>query len=80
MPTFTEDESRIVVSVELPPGSTLDDTTATTDAMREAVKGIDGVKSRFWSSAAPRPLATATSAAPPSPSSSTGSTTGWNAS
>lgn len=40
-----EDESRIVVSVELPPGSTLDDTAATTDAMREIVKDIDGVKS-----------------------------------
>ena len=40
-----EDESRIVVSVELPPGSTLDDTAATTDAMREVVKDIDGVDS-----------------------------------
>ncbi|MCU0903842.1 MAG: efflux RND transporter permease subunit [Tabrizicola sp.] len=40
-----EDESRIVASVELPPGSTLDDTAATTDAMRDAVKDIDGVKS-----------------------------------
>lgn len=40
-----EDESRIVVSVELPPGSTLDDTTATTDAMRDVIKDIDGVKS-----------------------------------
>ncbi len=40
-----EDESRIVVSVELPPGSTLDDTAATTDAMREVVRKIDGVKS-----------------------------------
>ncbi|MBL9074758.1 efflux RND transporter permease subunit [Tabrizicola sp.] len=40
-----EDESRIVVSVELPPGSTLDDTAATTDAMREAIVDIDGVKS-----------------------------------
>ena len=40
-----EDESRIVVSVELPPGSTLDDTAATTDAMRDLVKDIDGVKS-----------------------------------
>ena len=40
-----EDESRIVVSVELPPGSTLDDTAATTDAMRDIVKDIDGVKS-----------------------------------
>ena len=40
-----EDESRIVVSVELPPGSTLDDTAATTDRMREAVLDIEGVKS-----------------------------------
>lgn len=40
-----EDESRIVVSVELPPGSTLDDTAATTDAMRDIVKDIEGVNS-----------------------------------
>ncbi|MBN8630610.1 MAG: efflux RND transporter permease subunit [Rhodobacterales bacterium] len=40
-----EDESRIVVSVELPPGSKLDDTAATTDAMRDAVKDIEGVDS-----------------------------------
>jgi multidrug efflux pump subunit AcrB len=40
-----EDESRIIVSVELPPGSTLDDTAATTDAMRQAVTDIDGVRS-----------------------------------
>ncbi|NHB77647.1 efflux RND transporter permease subunit [Rhodobacter calidifons] len=40
-----EDESRIVASVELPPGSTLDDTAATTDAMRDLVKDIDGAKS-----------------------------------
>ncbi|HOZ33362.1 MAG TPA: efflux RND transporter permease subunit, partial [Tabrizicola sp.] len=40
-----EDESRIVVSVELPPGSTLDDTVSTTDAMRDAIGDIDGVKS-----------------------------------
>lgn len=40
-----EDESRIVVSVELPPGSTLDDTGATTDAMLAGVRDIDGVKS-----------------------------------
>jgi multidrug efflux pump subunit AcrB len=40
-----EDESRIVVSVELPPGSTLEDTAAATDAMRDAVTDIDGVKS-----------------------------------
>ena len=40
-----EDESRIIVSVELPPGSTLEDTDATTEAMRLAVTDIDGVKS-----------------------------------
>lgn len=40
-----EDESRIVISVELPPGSTLDDTVATTDAMRAAVEDAEGVKS-----------------------------------
>jgi multidrug efflux pump subunit AcrB len=40
-----EDESRIIVSVELPPGSTLRDTDATTEAMRKAVMDIDGVKS-----------------------------------
>ena len=40
-----EDESRIVVSVELPPGSTLDDTARTTDAMRDSAKDIAGVKS-----------------------------------
>ena len=40
-----EDESRIIVSVELPPGSTLSDTDATTEAMRLAVADIDGVKS-----------------------------------
>ena len=40
-----EDESRIIVSVELPPGSTLDDTARTTEAMRRAVTDIDGVRS-----------------------------------
>ncbi len=40
-----EDESRIVVSVELPPGSRLEDTEVTTEAMRQAVTGIEGVKS-----------------------------------
>ncbi|TAG28849.1 MAG: efflux RND transporter permease subunit, partial [Rhodobacterales bacterium] len=40
-----EDESRIIVSVERPPGSTLDDTARTTEAMRAAVTDIDGVKS-----------------------------------
>jgi len=40
-----EDESRIVISVELPPGSTLDNTADTTEAMRAAVSDINGVKS-----------------------------------
>jgi len=40
-----EDESRIIASVELPPGSTLEDTDTTTEVMRLAVKDIDGVKS-----------------------------------
>lgn len=40
-----EDESRITMSVELPPGSTLQDTEATTEQMRQAVADIDGVKS-----------------------------------
>ncbi len=40
-----EDEGRIILSVELPPGATLDDTAATTDDMRELVKDIDGVQS-----------------------------------
>ncbi len=40
-----EDESRVSVSVELPPGSTLDQTDRTTDMMREKIGKIDGVKS-----------------------------------
>jgi multidrug efflux pump subunit AcrB len=40
-----DDESRITMSVELPPGSTLDDTEATTEAMRRAIIDINGVKS-----------------------------------
>jgi multidrug efflux pump subunit AcrB len=40
-----EDESRIIVAVELPPGSTLDDTAATTELMRQKVTDIDGVQS-----------------------------------
>ena len=40
-----EDESKIKVSVELPPGSSLADTATTTDAMADAIKDIDGVKS-----------------------------------
>jgi multidrug efflux pump subunit AcrB len=40
-----EDESRIVMAVELPPGSTLEDTDRTTETMRQLVADIDGVKS-----------------------------------
>jgi multidrug efflux pump subunit AcrB len=39
-----EDESRISISIELPPGSTLDETDRTTEAMRAAIADIDGVK------------------------------------
>jgi len=39
-----EDESRISVAVELPPGSGLDETDRTTEAMRAAVADIDGIK------------------------------------
>ncbi|MDP3264546.1 MAG: efflux RND transporter permease subunit [Tabrizicola sp.] len=40
-----EDVSRVSISVELPPGSSIDQTRITTDAMRDAIKDIDGVKS-----------------------------------
>lgn len=40
-----EDVSRISVSVELPPGSTLEQTDKTTEAMRQAIKDIEGIKS-----------------------------------
>ncbi len=40
-----EDVSRVSISVELPPGSSLDSTDATTDLMRQRIEGIDGVKS-----------------------------------
>ncbi|MGL5008855.1 MAG: efflux RND transporter permease subunit, partial [Paracoccaceae bacterium] len=39
-----EDESRISISVELPPGSSLEETDRTTEAMRAAIADIDGVK------------------------------------
>jgi hydrophobe/amphiphile efflux-1 (HAE1) family protein len=42
-----EDASRIVVSAELPPGSTLEETDRTTAAMYQAIKDIDGVNSVF---------------------------------
>jgi len=38
-----EDESRIAISVELPAGASLEDTAATTEAMRQAMAGIDGI-------------------------------------
>lgn len=40
-----EDVSRISVSVELPPGSTLEQTDKTTEAMRQAISDIEGIKS-----------------------------------
>ncbi len=39
-----EDVSRVPLSIELPPGSTLDETDRTTEAIRQAIAGIDGVK------------------------------------
>ncbi|MCF1707504.1 efflux RND transporter permease subunit [Tabrizicola sp. J26] len=42
-----EDVSRIPVSVELPPGSTLDDTERATDRIFAELKDIDGVESIF---------------------------------
>ena len=42
-----EDVSRISVSVELPPGSTLDDTDATTKAITTAIQDIEGVRDVF---------------------------------
>jgi multidrug efflux pump subunit AcrB len=38
-----EDENRIAISIELPPGSTLDQTAQTTEAMRAAIGDIDGI-------------------------------------
>lgn len=42
-----EDASRIVLSVELPPNATLEDTEATTDEVFKNVKDINGVESVF---------------------------------
>ena len=42
-----EDVSRVSVSVELPPGATLADTDATTQAMRDIIKDVHGVESVF---------------------------------
>jgi len=42
-----EDVSRIPVSVELPPGSTLEDTDATTQKIVTAIKDIEGIENIF---------------------------------
>jgi len=42
-----EDVSRVSISVELPPGTTLDETDRTTTRMVEAVKDIDGIDNIF---------------------------------
>ncbi len=42
-----EDVSRIPIGVELPPGSTLEDTERTTEAMRKAILDVEGVRDVF---------------------------------
>jgi multidrug efflux pump subunit AcrB len=42
-----DDSSRVVLSVELPPNATLDETGASTDVIYDAVRHIDGVESVF---------------------------------
>jgi multidrug efflux pump subunit AcrB len=42
-----EDVSRISISAELPPGSTLADTDRTTQAIAERIRGIEGVENVF---------------------------------
>lgn len=42
-----EDSSRIVLSVELPPNATLEETDATSAAIYNAIKDLDGVESVF---------------------------------
>lgn len=42
-----EDVSRISISVELPPGSTLDETDHTTQTMVDKIKDIDGINNIF---------------------------------
>ena len=42
-----DDSSRVVLSVELPPNATLDETAASTDTIYDAVRDIDGVQSVF---------------------------------
>ena len=42
-----EDSSRITLSVELPPGVTLDETRAVADRIHETIRDVDGVKDVF---------------------------------
>ncbi|CDN48948.1 efflux RND transporter permease subunit [Neorhizobium galegae] len=42
-----DDNSRVVLSVELPPNATLDETASSTDVIYDAVRHIDGVESVF---------------------------------
>ena len=42
-----EDVSRFAISVELPTGSSLDDTDRATEAMRELIQDVDGINSIF---------------------------------
>ncbi|MEN3148084.1 efflux RND transporter permease subunit [Neorhizobium sp. IRAMC:178] len=42
-----DDSSRVVLSVELPPNATLEETAASTDVIYDAVRHIDGVESVF---------------------------------
>jgi Cation/multidrug efflux pump len=42
-----EDSSRIVLSVELPPNATLEDTSAATDRIYETIRDLEGVESVF---------------------------------
>jgi len=42
-----EDSSRIVLSIELPPNATLDETATTTDQIHAAVRDLEGVESVF---------------------------------
>src|SRR5690606_27007821 len=39
-----DDESRFAISVELPPGSTLDETARTTEVMRRTIESVEGVE------------------------------------
>lgn len=42
-----DDSSRVVLSVELPPNATLEETAASTDVVYDAIRHIDGVESVF---------------------------------